>query len=209
MHRLVPQLRQIQNREPPLRESYLPAAAHLIDLRAAVVRPSMIHRIVHRPQLFFRNPLSADITTYSTHRQSLPPRSTHVLLQKILLILPEVLALMIHGLHQLHVLLLQQRPVILEIIASLPAPGERMRQNLHFIITHDILLVRISITPDMVCIRHIFDLQFRIIRYSICKCKEIILIGIQDPFHLDVLPQDILRRPVNGEFRDLKSEHFT
>ena len=60
----------------------------------------------------------------------------------------------------------------------------------------------------MVGIRHIFDFQFGIIRYFICKRKELVLICIQNSIQLNVLPQDIMGRSVHRKFCDFKAEHL-
>ena len=81
MHRLMPQLRKIHDRKPALRKSNPVPISPDINLRPGIIRPPVIHRIIHPPQSLQRNIPPANKPANPAHPPSLPSKpnsSSHI-----------------------------------------------------------------------------------------------------------------------------------
>ena len=119
-----------------------------------------------------------------------------------------MLALVIYGIQKLLISLCNQRPEIFQIVVSLLRPGIGVRQDLNLVVFKKRLPVRFPVIPTVLGIGNIFHRQLCIRRYLLRECKILILIGVNDTGKLDVLPQHISRRTVDGKFHNFKAQHL-
>ncbi len=83
-----------------------------------------------------------------------------------------------------------------------------MGQDLNLLMAADILRIRIAVTPDVIGVGHILDLQLGFRGSLGIKAEELVLVCIEDARDLDIGCQHVRGRSVNGEPLYLKPQHI-